>query len=306
MRPDEEPPEWAKRKAREIMAAERTDPEHGDEAADTPADTASEGHLPDEAVEEAERLTRLAREATDPAAARSYRDRRDALVEEYDYTPRLREEDDTLVLYPSEWVEGGTVQLDRVEDTDRAVEVSLSGPGDADRYREVAAYNDAIAAVVAAAVAEAVDGDRSLAEGAGEDAGSLAPVESLADLDPIANADPAVARAHAENARRFATFMSSHYVRPVDEATPATRAEFREEYLPRNGWPTETQLEVVEESLALIADVTADVDVADVTADIDVADVTADIDVDAVVDRDGTPALGDPSDTDGATSPETE
>ncbi len=181
--------------------------------------------IPADAVAEAERLTRLAREATDPAAARSYRDRRDALADVHDYTPRLREEDDTLVLYPSEWVEGGTVRFERIEDTDRAVEVSLSGPGDADRYREVAAYND----VVAEAVAETVETE-----------------------------------AHAENARRFATFMSNHYVRPVDEATPETRAEFREEYLPRNGWPSDDQLAVVEKSLAVIAEVADAIDEADV------------------------------------------
>ncbi|OYR67462.1 hypothetical protein DJ71_21710, partial [Halorubrum sp. E3] len=161
-RTDDEPPEWAKERAREMMAAEEDAEANGPADADAPADAddpASAAEAPDrddervpdvpvEAVDEAERLTRLAREAesAEPTpeieqAADQYRERRDALAAEYGYTARVRDEDDALVLYPDEWMEEGTVQLDRVEDTDRAVEVLLSGPGDADRYREVAAYN---------------------------------------------------------------------------------------------------------------------------------------------------------------------
>ena len=124
------------------------------------------------------------------------------------------------MLYPDEWMADGTVQLDRIETTDRAVEVSLSGPGDADRYDEIAAYNEAVADAVADAHAEM----------------------------------------HADTARSFAAFMSNHYVRAVDDATPEMRAEFREEYLPRNGWPTDEQLAAVEESLAVIESVAAEVD----------------------------------------------
>ena len=54
--------------------------------------------------------------------------------------------------------------------------------------------------------------------------------------------------------------MSNHYVRAVDDATPEVREEFREEYLPRNGWPTDEQLAAVEESLTVIEAVAADVD----------------------------------------------
>ncbi|WP_096393929.1 hypothetical protein [Halorubrum trapanicum] len=234
-RTDDDPPEWAKERAREMMAAEN------DEGADAPADAddpASAAESPDrdeervpdvpvEAVDEAERLTRLAREAesAEPTpeieqAADQYRERRDALAAEYGYTARIRDEDDALVLYPDEWMDEGTVQLDRVGDTDRAVEVSLSGPGDADRYREVAAYNEAVAEAVAEREAEV----------------------------------------HARTAETFATFMSNHYVRPVDDATPKMRAEFREEYLVRNGWPTDEQLDAVDESLSVIESVAGDVD----------------------------------------------
>lgn len=213
--PGDEPPEWAKERAREIAGEAETEPDDADEESD-----ARVPDVPPAAVDEAERLTRLAREATDPAAAERYRERRDALAADHAYTPRLREEDDTLVLYPDEWMASGTVQLDRIENTDRAVEVSLSGPGDADRYRAVADYNDA----VVKAVAERAD-----------------------DV-------------HAATARSFAAFMSNHYVRTVDDATPEMRAEFREEYFPRNGWPTDEQLAVLEESVATVESVAEELD----------------------------------------------
>ena len=223
-RTNDDPPEWAKERAREMMAAEEADGDAAaDEAGGDGAGSGGDDRVPDvpvDVVDEAERLTRLARRAEEDAAAAFYRERRDELVSDHDYVPRLRDEDDTLVLYPDEWMADGTVQLDRIETTDRAVEVSLSGPGDADRYDEVAAYNEA----VADAVAERHD------------------------------------NVHADTARSFAAFMSNHYVRAVDDATPEVRAEFREEYLPRNGWPTDEQLAVVEESLAVIESVAADVD----------------------------------------------
>jgi len=213
---NDEPPEWAKERAREIMEPIEDDGTGSPNDESTVSD--EERRVPDvpvDVVDEAERLTRLAREATDPDAASHYRERRDELVTNYEYTPRLREDDDTLVLYPEEWMESGTVRMDRIEETDRAVEVSLSGPGEAGRYREVAAYNDAVA-------------------------------EAVAD-----RADDA----HVATARTFAAFMSNHYVRPVDDATPAIREEFREEFLPRNGWPTDEQLAVVTESLDRIESV---------------------------------------------------
>jgi len=220
---DEEPPEWARERARELMEAD-DDAESGGESPESDdADGAVGDRAPDipvDIVDEAERLTRLARRTDDDAAAGFYRERRDELVRGYDYVPRLRSDDDTLVLYPDEWMADGTVQLDRIETTERAVEVSLSGPGDADRFQEVAAYNDDVAAAVA---------------------------EREADV-------------HADTARTFAAFMSNHYVRPVDDATPDMRAEFREEYLVRNGWPSEEQLAIVDESLSVIETVAADVD----------------------------------------------
>ncbi|GAB3414484.1 hypothetical protein GCM10027435_09480 [Haloparvum alkalitolerans] len=215
-RPDEEePPEWAKERAREIAAADSADagePSDAEESADPDAERVPD--IPRDAVTEAERLTRLARDAVDDAAATAYRERRDELVAAHDYEPRIREEDDTLVLYPAEWVEDGTVQFDRIEDTDRGVEVSLSGPGDAERYEEVASHNDAVA-------------------------------------DRIEREHGA---AHAANVRAFGAFMANHYVKELDRATLDERAEFLEEYYPRNVWPDEEQRAVVEESLTLVDD----------------------------------------------------
>jgi hypothetical protein len=167
--------------------------------------------IPEEIVSEAERLTRLATDAAVEAEAAVYRDRRAEIVREHDFVPRVREEDDTLVLYPEEWVEEGLVQLDRIEDTDRAVEVSLSGPDHGAEWAAVEADNEAIVAAVAEAHGQV----------------------------------------HAANVRAFADFMGNHYLKRVDDATDAEREEFLTEYYPRNAWPTAEQAAVVEESLRL-------------------------------------------------------
>jgi hypothetical protein len=69
----------------------------------------------------------------------------------------------------------------------------------------------------------------------------------IADRVADVHGDPHGATAHA-----YADFMSNHYAKRVEAASPAERREFREEYLPRNGWPTEAQREAVEESLRRI------------------------------------------------------
>ncbi|MCG1002184.1 MULTISPECIES: hypothetical protein [Halobacterium] len=179
--------------------------------------------LPADVVDEAERLTRLARDAVDDAAAAAYRDRRDDLLAEHGFVPRLRERDDTLVCYPDEWVDDGTVQLGDVEDTDRAAEVSLSGPGEQGDYEEAAARNDAIVERVR---------------------------ERHGDV-------------HGDNAAAFAEFMNNYYARPMDTADDREREEFLAEYFPRNAWPNEEQRERVEASLELLFEVAEDVDTAE-------------------------------------------
>ena len=60
---------------------------------------------------------------------------------------------------------------------------------------------------------------------------------------------------HGATAHAYADFMSNHYAKRVERATPAERREFREEYFPRNAWPTEAQREVVEESLRRVEEI---------------------------------------------------
>ncbi|WP_277540491.1 DUF7108 family protein [Haloarcula laminariae] len=169
--------------------------------------------LPADTRDEVERLTRLARQAVDEGAAAAYRDQRAALLDDHDYDARIREEDtgDVLVCYPSEWVEDGVIRPDRVEDTDRGVEIRLSGPGDPDEWDEVEARNRA--------VVEAVRDDHG--------------------------------ETHAATVRALADFMGNHYAKPIAEATPDELAEFREEYFQRNVWPTEEQRELLDDSVQL-------------------------------------------------------
>lgn len=175
--------------------------------------------LPTDVVDEAERLTRLARDAVDGNAAEAYRDRRDELLAEHGFVARVREDDHTLVCYPEDWLnDDGQVQIADVENTDRAAEVSIAGPGEQGDYEAAAARN-----------------------------------EELVERVREAHGD-----VHAENAAAFATFMNNHYARPMDTASEHEREEFLEEYFPRNAWPTEEQRQAVEDSLACVAAVAAD------------------------------------------------
>jgi len=195
--------------------ADETDPP--DRSADQSTDTTDPRHspdLPDEVVDEAERLTRLARRAVDPDAAAAYREHRAELVADHEFTDRVREDDpgETLVLYPEEWVEDGTVRPERVEDTDRAVEVSLSGPGDPDRWERVDEHNRDLVAAVRRA-----HGD-----------------------------------VHGDNAAALADFAGNHYAKEMESLTAAELAEFRTDYYRRNVWPSEEQRSSIEESVRLV------------------------------------------------------
>ena len=178
--------------------------------------TSTEPELPERTVEDAERLTRLARDVVDESEATAYRDERDALVADHGFAARVREGDtgDVLVLHPQEWVEDGTIRVERVDDTDRAVEIRLDGPGDPENWEEVDVHNREIAAHV-----RAEHGD-----------------------------------VHGDNASAFADFMSNHYARPVESATSDEVREFLGEYFPRNAWPSKEQRETVRESVELVLD----------------------------------------------------
>lgn len=191
--------------------------------------------LPDDTIAEAERLTRLAREAdqreaserasgegrpasreaVDPNEAAAHRRRRDELLAEHGYTARVRSEDtdDVLVLHPVDWLDDeGTVRIERIDDVEDGIEVPLSGPGDTDDWDATEAHNRSVA-------------------------------------DRVADRHGEV---HGQTAHAFADFMSNHYAKPVERATPAEVREFLEEYFPRNAWPTDEQRAVVEESVDLV------------------------------------------------------
>lgn len=135
------------------------------------------------------------------------------LLNEYDYEARVRNSDDTLVLYPSEWVrDDGIAKLSNIDETERAIEISLSGPN--------------------------YDADWDVVEE--DNAATVATVrEEHGDV-------------HAANVRAFADFMGNHYLKRVTEATEEEQAEFLNDYFERNVWATEQQKAVVEESLALL------------------------------------------------------
>lgn len=174
--------------------------------------------LPEDVVDDAERLTRLARDAVDDNAADAYRTQRDALLADHDHVARYRDADQTLVCYPEDWLdEQDRVDTETIEDTDRAAEVSLAGRGDQGDYETAAEHNEVLAKRVR---------------------------EAYGDV-------------HGDTADAFATFMSNHYARPMETASDEERAEFREEYFPRNAWPSDEQLAQVEETLALVEDLAA-------------------------------------------------
>lgn len=181
---------------------------------DADSDVDPDPTVPPTVVDEAERLTRLAREAVDENEIEAYHDERDALVDDHDFRARVRDDGsrETLVLYPAEWMEDGLIQRDRIEDVDRGIERPLDAPGAEDDWEEVESHN------------------RSIVERIAADHG-----------------EP-----HATNAAAFADFMGNHHSRAIDDATDAEIEEFLTEYFPRNAWPTADECDAVEESLALV------------------------------------------------------
>ncbi len=173
--------------------------------------------LPEDVIDRATTLTRRAREAVDENERAAYLKERDELLGTYSYTARIRSDDtgETLVLYPTEWIDDGTVQFDRIDDTDRAFERSLSGPGSDADWDAIDRHNREIA-------------DRVL-DRYGE--------------------------VHGETAAAFADFMSNHYAKPIELATVDEREEFRTEYFVRNAWPTNEQRERIAESLQYLFEI---------------------------------------------------
>lgn len=103
--------------------------------------------LPDDVIEEAERLSRVARAAVDANEADGARHTREELLARHGYVARERETDATLVCYPQDWIEHGEVQIERIEDTDRAIERPLEAPA-TDDWERIEQHNRNIAARV--------------------------------------------------------------------------------------------------------------------------------------------------------------
>jgi hypothetical protein len=183
--------------------AEITDAESGD---------AERTSLPQSVIDEAERLTRLCINTTVDAEITAYRNERQSLLDEHGYAARVRDADDTLVLYPQSWLVDGIAQFDQIDNTDRAVEISLSGPAIGADWENVETTNKTI-------------------------------------IDMIRQEH---GKAHARNIRAFADFMGNHYLKSVTEATKDEREEFINEYYTRNVWPSEKEAAIVSESIRLL------------------------------------------------------
>ncbi|PGF17835.1 rnhA operon protein [Natrinema sp. CBA1119] len=185
------------------------DQQGGDDATDP-----SKSDIPREVVDEVERLTRLERTAVDENEVEAYENRSDELLDEHDFTSRIRNEDgdDVLVLHPEEWHEDGVIRTDRIEDIDRAVEIPLEGAESPDDWEAVDEHNRDLVAAVRA------------------DHGDV----------------------HGDNAAMLADFAGNHYAKPMDELTGDELAEFRTEYVVRNAWPSEKQQNVLAESIELV------------------------------------------------------
>ncbi|QCW02270.1 rnhA operon protein [Natrinema pallidum] len=172
------------------------------------------GDLPRGVVDEVERLTRLERTAVDENEITAYKERRDELLDDHDFTARIRDDDgdDVLVCHPEAWHEDGIIRTDRIEDIDRAVEIPLEGTADPDDWESVDDYNRDLVAAVR---------------------------EAHGDV-------------HGDNAALLADFAGNHYAKPMDSLTSAELAEFGTEYVVRNAWPSEKQREVLAESTKLV------------------------------------------------------
>jgi len=168
--------------------------------------------LPADVVERAARLTRRARETNDEETTRVTGDEREELLAEYDYAARVREEDDRSVLV--------CYPTEWLEDGNAAFEriedteraVEYPLSGPIDAdWERLVAENDAI-------------------------------VEAVTDeYDAV----------HAANARALAEYAENHHGTTIERLTDDQLERFREEFYPRNVWPTDEQAAVVEESITL-------------------------------------------------------
>ncbi len=200
------------------MTDSNESPRSADGAENPNADAVDADHeeLPADVVDEAERLTRLTRTTPDESEAQAHGQRRAELLEDHDFTARIRDDDgdDVLVLHPEEWHDEaeGVIRTDRIDDLSRAVEIPLEGSGDPDDWDVVDAHNRELVEQV-----QASHGD-----------------------------------VHGDNATALADFVGNHYAKRIEELTDTELSEFRTEYFVRNSWPSDEQRAVIDESIRLV------------------------------------------------------
>lgn len=179
-------------------------------------DAASDDGLPRDIVDEVERLTRLERSAVDETEVEAYEDRRDDLLDEHDFTARIRDDDgdDVLVCHPAAWhdEENGVIRTERIDDIDRAVEIPLEGTANPDDWAAVDERNRDLVAAVR---------------------------EAHGDV-------------HGDTAALLADFASNHYAKPMESLTSDELAEFGTDYVVRNAWPSAKQEGVIADSIELV------------------------------------------------------
>lgn len=188
----------------------------GADSSDAVGDESTTAELPADVVDEAERLTRLERTVIDEGEERAHAERRAALLEEYEFAARVRDDDgdDVLVLHPEEWHDddAGVIRTDRIDDISRAVEVPLEGTGDPDDWETVESHNRDLVAQVR---------------------------ERHGDV-------------HGNNAATLADFVGNHYAKRIEDLTSDEFAEFLSDYFVRNAWPSDAQRDAIEESITLV------------------------------------------------------
>lgn len=170
--------------------------------------------LDESTIERARQLTKRARAISDEDAAQRIRAVRDRLLDRWEYRAREREDDTGvyLILYPTAWLGDGGIDVDAIEDIDRAEEVPLER-GDKERTWESIHSNNM-------SVATAIE----------------------RKYGPV----------HGKTARDFGTYLSNHHLLRIEEATANEFEDFRTEYFPRNCWPSEEQAALLERSLAFV------------------------------------------------------
>lgn len=166
--------------------------------------------LPDRVVDTAKAMTRAGRRGTH-AEPEALRRRRDALLDQYGYAARVREDESgpVLVCYPEDWIEDGLFQPEAVDSTDDAVEAPLWTARTDEDWAAIDAHNRALA--------DAVAGRHG--------------------------------QVHGANAVAFGTYMANHHATRVEDATAEQVREFLDEYFPRNAWASADQAAAIERSL---------------------------------------------------------